>query len=77
MRSPSRYPSAAIVLMLMICWLIGVLFLWSGALVSMGRAIVLMLLLSCVIGALSWVFLYATRRSGVHRLSQTQTWPRK
>ena len=77
MRSPSRYPIAAIVLMLMICWLIGVLFLWSGALVSIGRALVLMLLLSCVIGALSWVFLYAMRRSGVHRMSQTQTWPRK
>ena len=85
MRSEFRYPRAMAPMMLFI--LICIMFAIYKArdvqiqekvgfpLHSLPLTMALALLVACVAGLLGWFVLHASHRSGVHRLSEAQTWP--
>jgi len=89
MRSEFRFPRSTISLMLVI--LAGVVLtiekakgiqekygagtnvtsVWS----TLPQSLLVMVIAMCVLAAAGWAILFALRRSGVHRLSNVQTWP--
>jgi hypothetical protein len=88
MRSGFRFPRSTVLLM---CVILAVVLLAIGkahtiqveyghagaAAWSMPWALVFLAALACVTVALAWGILFALRRSGLHRLSNVETWPQQ
>ena len=85
MRSEFRYPRAAAPMMTVIFAAV-VLAIYRAREVafkveagysepSFALTFGLGILLACLTGVAVWLVLHATHRSGVHRLSEAQTWP--
>lgn len=86
MRSEFRYPRATVPMMLMILACIMLVIYRARAiearaeisgsvLPSVPLTFGVALLLTGIAGAVGWLILHSLRRSGVHRLSEAQTWP--